>query len=444
MAQEIVGFGGGVRFTPRHHYSPRTEREVLEILDRHAEGRIRVVGSLHSWSGGVECDDVIIDLRHLRAVRVEPGAETTRVQVGGGCTLKRLLRELNAKSEHTLPTLGAITEQTIAGAISTGTHGSGKHSISHYVDEVRVAAYDRETGRARIYEWREGPELRAARCGLGCMGVVLSVGIPCVPKYSVESTNRRADSLEEVLAAESEFPLQQFALLPYLWRYFVFQRRETRAPAERTAVQRVYNLLMVDVLLHLLVKPLAALDRGGKATRTFYREFLPRLALTDVTSVDRSDRALVLEHELFSHSEMEVFLPAEQMVEAMATIRALVEEASASGQYTHHYPLFCRRILADDTLISMAAGEEAAWYSVGFFCYLPPERREAFLVFCRGVASTLARRHGARLHWGKVFPLAHAEVAPCYPRLAEFREICERTDPRGVFRNAFIGRVLGF
>src|ERR1051325_4157800 len=62
-AAPIVNFGGNVSFTPRHRYAPRSEREVLELLDRHAGGTIRVVASLHSWSDDIVCDDVVVDLR---------------------------------------------------------------------------------------------------------------------------------------------------------------------------------------------------------------------------------------------------------------------------------------------------------------------------------------------------------------------------------------------
>ena len=61
----ITNFGGNIRFTPRHRYAPTTEAEVLKLLDRHADGRVRVAGALHSWSPAVVTDDALIDLRHF-------------------------------------------------------------------------------------------------------------------------------------------------------------------------------------------------------------------------------------------------------------------------------------------------------------------------------------------------------------------------------------------
>src|SRR5262245_32838858 len=222
MRHEIRNFGGNIRFTPRHVYTPTTEQEVLAILDRHADGKVRVLGARHSWSPAVVSADALVDLRRFKSVRVERGADgVVWATVGGGCRISRLLSELDRLADATIPSLGLITEQTIAGAIATATHGSGKPSMSHYAVEVRVAAYDAATGKARVYVWSDGQEsprplpdgateLRAARCALGCMGIVLSVRFRCVPKHDVAETIVKCPTLDDVLAAEDRFPLQQF------------------------------------------------------------------------------------------------------------------------------------------------------------------------------------------------------------------------------------------
>src|SRR5260221_1208504 len=128
--RDVVNFGGNVRFTPRRYYTPQTESDVLEILDRHSGEQIRVVGSRHAWSQAIVSRDVIVDLHHLKHVEITETPEgEIWAAVGGGCQIKCLLDELHARSNATLPTIGLITEQTIAGAISTATHGSGKHSL---------------------------------------------------------------------------------------------------------------------------------------------------------------------------------------------------------------------------------------------------------------------------------------------------------------------------
>src|SRR5207302_3893611 len=161
------------------------------------------------------------------------------------------VRKLHWLADVTLPSIGLVTEQTIAGAISTATHGSGKQSLSHFVEEVRAAAYDPVTGKARIYTWKGGPELRAARCAVGCMGIILSVRLRCVPKYDVAETMVPCATLDDVLAEEGRFPLQQFFLIPHRWSYFA--QRRVAAPTVRpkrslsAKLYRVWWFLWIDV-----------------------------------------------------------------------------------------------------------------------------------------------------------------------------------------------------
>src|SRR5688572_15015059 len=133
----MLNFGRNVSFEPSRTYVPRTEDEVLAILREPGQRNIRCIGSLHSWSGLVAAADVAVDLRHFDEVQLIGSAAEGRVQVGAGCTIDRLLAELR-RHGRTLPTVGAIVKQTIAGATATGTHGSGASSLSHLVDGVRL------------------------------------------------------------------------------------------------------------------------------------------------------------------------------------------------------------------------------------------------------------------------------------------------------------------
>ena len=473
--EPITNFGGNVRFVPRCHYTPRTELEVLEILDRHHQDRVRVMASLHSWSAVAVSDDVLIDVRYLDHVAVETGEDgSTWARVGGGCTLKRLLVELQVQADATLPTLGAVTEQTLAGAISTGTHGSGMSSLSHYMTALRVAAYDSATGKARIYEWTDGDTLRAARCALGCMGIVLEVRFRCISQYDIVETVTRVETLDEVFATEATCPLQQFVLLPYLWSYFVFRRRRMASRRERGVsrgawLYRAYNLLVVDVLFHVTIKLLVSVFRHPVLTRGFYQKVAPLIVLQNKTVVDRSEEILTMEHELFRHEEMELFVPRSQLHEAVALVRATIDMCAGTiatppddvaaalerigmleslhalqGSYPHHYPLFFRRVLPDDTLISMTAGVNQPYYTISFFTYLAPTARQAFYAMVGFLAQALGHLYATRLHWGKYYPLTHAEIAPRFPQLEAFRNLCTAVDPRGVFRNDYTTQVLGF
>ena len=467
--REVVNFGGNVRFAPRRYYMPRTETEVLEILDLHAGEQIRVVGSRHAWSDGIVSNDVIVDLRHLKQVEIAetPDGEVWAT-VGGGCQIKCLLDELHSRSNSTLPTMGLITEQTIAGAISTATHGSGKHSMSHYMAEIRTAAYDSETGRARVYVWNEGDSLRAARCALGCLGVILSVRFRCVPKFLVAERIERCANIEQVLQGEKTHPLQQFFLIPYLWEWMV-QRRSVpdgRGRSWHAGIYRIYWLLSLDIGLHLIVKFLAAVIQSRRLVRWFYRRAALQIVVKNLTFVDESQRMLVMKHHLFKHLEIEIFVPGQHLRQATRFIRdvltrfdsregAISDETAAdlrqigmadklqtlAGSFTFHYVITFRRVLPDETLISTTAGASEPWYAVSFITYVEP--RDRFLALADFLLECMVKLYGARPHWGKYCPLSAEAAGELYPRLPEFRAICRRVDPQGAFQNAFVSRVLG-
>ncbi|MDP1559780.1 MAG: FAD-binding protein [Pirellulaceae bacterium] len=174
--ETITNFGANISFTPRRVYRPASDFEVLDILRRHKQDQIRVVGRLHAWSPLVESTDVIISLENLKAVEIlERDGEKVAI-VGAGCQIKRLLAELQ-KDGLTAPAVGLISEQTIAGAMATATHGSGRQALCHFSRAVRVAHFDSATSEPIISEVRGGEELRAIQCSLGMLGVILRVEI---------------------------------------------------------------------------------------------------------------------------------------------------------------------------------------------------------------------------------------------------------------------------
>lgn len=468
MPHPITNFGGNLRFTPRHFYVPASEAELLAILDRHAHGKIRVAAALHSWSPAVVCDDAVVDMRHFDSVEIARDSDgSIWATVGGGCRIQRLLDELHRLGNCTMPSIGLITRQTIAGAISTATHGSGRHSLSHYIGSIRVAAFDPGTGKACIFTWSDGPMLEAARCALGCMGIILSVRFPCVPKYDVAETIEPCATLDEVLAGENDYPLQQFYLIPHLWSFFAQRRVPLPSYAPRRSLSaRLYRAWWysnIDIGLHVVIKLLASLLKSPRLVRFFFANILPRLILTHRTVVDHAERMLTMEHDLFKHLEIEIFVPAEHIRPATQFVQAVLKHCAGTGDdadigaavdrlgmaeelrrlrgsFTYHYALTFRRVLPDDALIAMTAAAKEPWYALSFITYVEP--REPFYAVASFLARTLAKLYGARPHWGKYFPLTGAEVGTLYPRLPEFRALCRQVDPHGVFRNGFVARVL--
>ncbi|MBL8820120.1 MAG: FAD-binding protein [Planctomyces sp.] len=464
--QALQNFGRNVSFRPRTMYQPKSEAEVLSILDSHRGSRIRVIGRLHSYSEAACCEDVLLDVRHLNTVRTEQRDGRVWATIGAGCQVKHALVELERQAGVTLPAVGLITEQSIAGAISTGTHGSGRHSLSHYIAEVRVATYDTESGEPVIRTINAGSELKAARCSLGCLGVIVSVGLWVRPQYCVEEHFRRYEALADVVAAEEMFPLQQFFLIPWRWDFWVQHRREAATSGNWQAmIYQAYFFAVMEVGLHLIVLVLSKLFRSRWATHTFFRRLLPLTVIRHWKVVGKSQDMLVMEHELFRHVEIEVFVKRSKLDNALRVVKELVSyfdgdiktlssvtaarmeqlgllDPTDVATYTHCYPICVRRILPDDTLISMASSDDEDSYSISFNCYAGPSNLRGFNRFSEVLTRTVASLFEARPHWGKICPMDASTVKSVYLHLTEFRRVSTEFDPDARFRNDWVSRLL--
>ena len=459
-------FGKNVSYEPRHQYTPRTEEEVLGILARHRGGRIRVQGAGHSWSRIVEATDVLVNVAQFSGVAVEPVTVGHVARVGAGATIEKVLAALR-KTPFSLPTLGAITRQTIGGATATATHGTGNASLSSFVRSLKLACYD-ASGNPIIKTVHGGDELLAARASLGCLGVILELTIDLVPRFWMDECMKAHDSLESVLAWQTDWPQQQFLVFPYGWRWYAYHRRRAPEPDARARRRlrwvRAFDVIVVEWGMHTLVKAVLEAARlfGASTVTGFWKQALPPLMLSMPVS-GSSETILTLHtrhHHVYRHVEMELFVPKPHLMAAAAFLQeaipffagsttavsaTLIGELTRAGvidefealrnQYAHHYLIFFRSVLGEDTFLAMNEGGER--YSISLFTFEPERRRKPYYAMCRLLARAFARLYSARPHWGKYNPLTAGEIAPLYPRLARFREICRSHDPDGVFQNDY-------
>ncbi len=464
----IVNFGRNVKFEPNQFAEPKSEEELFQVLSSSPGRRFRVVGAKHAWSPLIPTDDVCISMQHFNDVSLTKSNDGRFLAtVGAGCTIHRLLKLLN-QHDLTMPSVGVITSQTIAGAISTGTHGSGRHSLSHYIKSVRLAVIDPETGQSVVRTFDRGPELAAARCSLGCLGVLVTVQFYCIPQFNAAECIQVVDTPDEALKLEDKFPLQQFYLIPHLNRVYVATRREAQAwdgvPGFKSVLFRVYSLLGVDFSYHLFVLLMGRFYRSRQLICWFYRKVFPRIILRNIVAVDRSDRILTMAHGLFRHFETEIFVPEQHVHDALSFVNAavvafadrnsLVPASFAAsvkdigmserlhqlrGSWIHHYPICVRKVFPDDSLISMSAGTQAV-YAISFITY--DRKRMDFRNFSSFLTSAMAELFDARPHWGKHFDMPPETLRNLYPKFDRFIRIRQRLDPEARFSNQFIDEIM--
>lgn len=467
MPRPVSNFGANQVFEPKAVHAPATEEELLQILDANQGRRFRVIGRLHSWSAAAVANDVLIDLRRLNQVTVHADGDALYAEIGAGCQIKGVLAQLLRQGGYTLCSLGLITEQSIAGAVSTSTHGSGRHSTSHYVQAVRLAHFDPQSGKAVIRTIDSGDELRAARCSLGSLGVITSVRVAIRKQYQIEEHFERYKALEELIEKEAEFDLQQFYYIPWRWDFFAQHRREVEAPRSSLAwLYRLYWALGMDIGLHLAVWPLAKL-LPPFCTKIFFRHIVPFTVPRGWKVVDRSDKQLTMEHELFRHIEIELFVTKSRLEPALGFVawllRTLGGESSvapdvaranlpadlvdqieaARGSYVHHYPICIRKVLPDDALVSMTSDCDEPSYAISLISYAWPSKREGFYRMSELLTSSMTQLFAARAHWGKHCPNGHTSMPAQYPHWNQFAKIRQDLDPSGQFSNDWASQLFG-
>jgi hypothetical protein len=262
------------------------------------------------------------------------------------------------------------------------------------------------------------------------------------------------------LDQEATYDLQQFFLVTWRWDFLAQHRRE--APGRRSRLEwlyRIYWTIGMDVGLHLVVL-LMARWLPGSWTRFLFRQVIARSVPQGWKIVDRSDRQLTMQHELFRHIEIEIFIPCSRLRDAIEYVKWLLQYAgglvvappdsvrqcagleSLKGRYLHHYPICIRKVEPDDTLISMSSGSDEPYYALSFISYVRPNRRDGFFQFAKVLASSMAKLFDARPHWGKYCPLLPVELARLYPNLSEFAAIQKQIDPTGVFGNEWVRGFL--
>ena len=423
-------WGRNQECSPAAIEAPRSQLEVVEALAhaRAADQTVKVVGSGHSFTD-IACTDgrlVSIDLLD-RVLDVDRDACTVTVEAG--MTIRRLNQEL-AERGLALANMGDIDSQTIAGAISTGTHGTGVRfgGLATFVRGMEMVTAD---GDVLECSPTEEPEVfRVARVGLGALGVLTKVTLQCEPAFNLHHVERPRQlhdvlaSLDDDVKANDHFELYW---LPHTDSCAIIANNRT---AEEGREERLQDVASRGLLPELLLR-CPRCRRAGDAPR------IPRLAgvvagtlgTTELTK--RSDRVFV-STRLVRFAEMEYSIPREHAVEAILAVRDMVDEEG----HLVSFPVEVRFVAPDDIPLSMANGRESCFIAVHMARGVDPEP------YFRSVEAIMDRFDG-RPHWGKLHHQSAATLAPRYPEWASFAAVRARLDPEGRFRNAYLERVLG-
>src|SRR3954466_583590 len=430
MEAHWVNWAGDQSCRPARILHPRSRDELAEAVAAAASAgeEVRVSGSGHSFTEAALTGGTMFQLEALSGV-LDADRDSGLVRVGGGTVLAELNEEL-AGLGLAMENLGDIDRQTIAGAISTGTHGTGAQlrSISAQVEGMELVLGD---GSVRHLGAATNPELlRAARVGVGALGAISAVTLRCVPAFTlsrVDSPHPREQVLESFQERADAHEHLQLFTFPSPDRALVLERNRSEEPPRPRGRAAAY---LNDVVLeNWALEALAATGKAIPRLIPTLSRLAGRLASGSRTS-DRSDRVFANERRV-RFTEMEYALPREHGPEAA---RRGVEWGGAN-RYPVFFPSEMRVSAGEDAYLSPAHGRDTAYVAV--HQYRGMEWRPYF-----EAVEAIMDDYGARPHWGKRHFQTAATLAPRYPAWDEFQRARDLLDPQRTFANEYTDRVL--
>lgn len=391
-------WSGGVTAHPQRIAQPASEAELLALLASDA-GPVRVAGSGHSFTPLCASNGTILSLERLTGL-VSVDAEAGAATVWAGARIADLGEPLLAHGLG-MANMGDIDRQALAGAVSTGTHGTGRTlgSISTQVVGLRIALADGSVLACSAD--REPDVFHAARVSLGAFGVLTQITLRVLPAYRL---------YQRTWPAPFEACVEQLPALVDATRHFEF----FWSPADDLCAMKALD--PTDQPLGEIAPPIPSTGR------------MPRYLTPE--RVDWSHRIFPSERTVL-FNEMEYAVPEDAGPTCLRELRALMQTRHPDV----YWPIEYRTLHADDIPLSPAYGRATVTISIHQAAELPHERFFAD-------AEAIFRSFDGRPHWGKLHSQTAAELAGRYPEFDRFRAVRERLDPHGRFLNGHLRTLL--
>ena len=426
-------WGRSESIRPQRVERPRDAEAVQRAVVAAAKQgmRVKAVGAGHSFTGIAAAPGVLLDLEDVSGV-LDVDLERGRVRLAAGTRLHQLPRLLRPYG-LALQNMGDIDRQTIAGATSTGTHGTGGSFGGLATQIVEVTLVTGSGELITVSEDENADLLPAVRLGLGALGVIVDITVQCVPAYLLKAVER-PEPLQQVL----ESYLERSASEDH-FEFYWFPHTETGLTKTNTRLPLTEPRAPLSAAGRWLDDELLAngVYRGVCAVGTVVPGIIPRFSrlaqkLTgnrDFT--DHSPRVFVTNRGV-RFREMEYALPREAVPGALAEVKALIERKG----WRISFPVEVRSAAADDNWLSTAHGRESGYIAV--HRYYREDPGEYF-----AAVEEIMTAHGGRPHWGKMHFCDAESLRDAYPRFDAFLAVRDRLDPERRFTNAYLNRVLG-
>lgn len=430
MANTWKNWAGNVVSHPSSIVSPSDEAHVVEAVSSAIEKRhrVRVTGSGHSFTPAVATEGLLLDIGKLSGIySIDRQAGT--VTVGAGTTLNDLNRLLD-KEGLAMPNLGDIAYQTVAGAISTSTHGTGRNVPGLAAQVVGMRLVNGTGEVVDVTPQTHADILDVGRVSLGALGVLTQCTLKVVDAFALEAhempmkLDHVLDDIDDLKTSNDHF---EFFWIPHT--KWALTKRNNRTTQPLQPLPRIKGWVEKTFMENYAFGALCHVGR-------LRPQMIPRLATALPSSgsrkyIDQSFK-IFASPRLVRFYEMEHSIPSAGLPDALREIRSMIERKG----YLLNFPVEVRFTGSDDVPLSTSYGRESAYIAVHVFKGMEYEP------FFRDVEDIL-RAYDARPHWGKIHHRHADELRALYPRFSDFLAMRERLDPNRVFENAYTKQIFG-
>ncbi|MEV5844828.1 D-arabinono-1,4-lactone oxidase [Streptomyces sp. NPDC051985] len=424
-------WGGNVTVRPAREVTPASVDELAAAVRQAAEDglKVKAVGSGHSFTSIAATDGVSIRPQLLTGIRnIDHQAMTVTVE--SGTPLKRLNVAL-AREGLSLTNMGDIMEQTVSGATSTGTHGTGRESAS-LAAQIKALELVTADGSVLTCSEKDNPEVfAAARVGLGALGIVTAITFAVEPLFLL-AAREEPMPLDRVLAEFDQLRTEnehfEFYWFPHTGNTNTKRNNRSAGPAQ--PVSQLAGWFEDEFLSNGVFHAAQLLGRAAPAVVPT----IARISSTALSARSYTD----IPYKVFTSPrrvrfvEMEYAVPREALVDTLRELKAMVERSGLRV----NFPVEVRTAPADDIALSTASARDSAYVAVHMFRGTP---YQAYFT----AAERIFTAHEGRPHWGKVHTRDAEYFAEVYPRFGEFTALRDRLDPDRLFQNDYLRRVLG-
>lgn len=425
-------WAGNQRCVPAAVHEPTTTAQVAAIVGAAAASgeRVKVIGAGHSFTDVAMTDGHLLSLDAMNRVLDVGGPDGLDVTVQAGIRLFDLNEQLAARG-LAMANLGDIDRQSIAGAVSTATHGTGAElgNIATNVVGLELVTGDGSTRRA---DEANDPELlRVARVGLGALGILTEVTLRCVPAFNlhaVETIEPLADVLADFERVMHSTDHVEFYWFPGARRVQLKRNTRTDAPvAPQSTAAYVRDKWIGE---NLAFGTVCRVGRRFPAAAPKIAKLITSSA-SERDLVDRSDKIFCSPRRV-RFLEMEYGIPLAAVPEAIERIASVV----TSLPFPPMFPIEVRVSQGDDIPLSTGHGRTTGWIAVHQYIGAPYES------YFQAVERIMDDYDG-RPHWGKMHFQSVSTLAARYPEWERFQTTRHELDPTGRFANAYTDRILG-